>query len=83
MQNRRPVEFNYLIPVSLALALLATAHFLKGFRFGILALSYCPSMHQLHEKFISHEIFEMPAKLLLAKHSALEKSHALVGLSVK
>ena len=27
---------------------------LKGFRFGSLALSYCPSMHQLHEKFISH-----------------------------
>ena len=28
-------------------------------------------------------MFEMPAKLLLAKHPAPEKSHALVGLSVK
>ena len=34
-------------------------------------------------KFIPHEIFEMPAKLLLAEHPDLKKSHALVGLSVK
>ena len=67
MRNRRSVEFTPHSRES-CLGAFGDSALLEGFGFGNLALSYCPSMHQLYEKFISHEIFEMPAKLLLAEH---------------
>lgn len=50
---------------------------------GAMAQSYCPDMQALHADFAPGDLFELPAKLLLAPHPRLPKSGARVGLSAR
>jgi len=48
-----------------------------------MAQSFCPDMRALHRDFAPDDLFDLPAKLLMAEHPALPKSRARVGLSAR
>lgn len=55
----------------------------EGLGLGAMAQSYCPDMQALHADFNHDDIFELPAKLLMAVHPGFPKSGARVGLSAR
>ena len=55
----------------------------EGLGLGAMAQSYCPDMQGLHAGFTPDDIFELPAKLLLAPHPNMPRSGARVGLSAR